>query len=173
MSTSIIRVGAAVAAVLLLLAAVTYGFWRSAGATAAALDDHGVVATATVEALRTDTRRVRSNDRTRIETDYLVTYAFEALAPADGRPTPQRVEHEVPRHVFDRLHYGQEVEIRYLPEDPTRADFYPNENRGEARVLGWVTAVMLGAAATALVTALALARRAQGGVGASGPVRSA
>ncbi len=173
MSNPFLRVGAAVATVLLVLAGVTYGFWRDAGATAAALDDHGVVTTATVEALRTDTRRVRTGDRSRTETDYLVTYAFEALAPADGAPVSQRVEHEVPQGVFSQLRRGQEVEIRYLPEDPTRADFYPNESRGEARVLGWVMAAMLGAAATALGVALAISGRAQRAPVAGGSVRSA
>ncbi len=173
MSNSSFRVGAAIATVLLVLAGVTYGFWRSAGATAAALDDHGVITTATVESLRTDTRRVRTDGRSRTETDYLVTYAFEALAPTDGRPVQQRVEHEVPRGIFNQLRRGQEVEIRYLPEDPTRADFYPNETRGEARVLGWVVAAMLGTAATVLSVALVIGGRAPRAPMARGPIQSA
>lgn len=172
MSKSPFWISLVVAAVLLVLSGVTYGFWRSAGATAAALDDHGVVATATVEDMRRDTHRVRTNDGSRTETDHLVTYAFEARSP-EGEVIPQRIEHEVPRNVFDRLSRGQQVEIRYLPEDPTRADFYPGETRGTARVLGWVMAAMLGIAVLALALGAVFGRTARRSPIESGPIRSA
>jgi hypothetical protein len=172
MSKSPFLVGAAIAAVLLLLTGVSYGFWRSAGATAAALDDHGVVTIATVERMRTDTHRVRTNNGSRTETDYLVTYSFEAQTPA-GETIPQRIEHEVPRGVFNELRDGQEVEIRYLPEDPSRADFYPGETQGAARVLGWAMAVMLGIAAAVLSLGVLFGRTAQRAPIARGPIQSA
>jgi hypothetical protein len=172
MSGRILWVGAAIAAVLLLLTALTGVFWMGSRATAAALDDHGVVTMATVESKRTDIRRVRTNDGTRRETDYLVTYTFEAAAADGGETVGQVIEHEVPRTIFDQLRPGQEVEIRYLPEDPTRADFYPGESQGTARVLGWVMVIMLGSAVAALGSTFWISRRAQGAPAAAGPIQS-
>jgi hypothetical protein len=172
MAKSPLSIAAIIAAVILLLTGITYGFWRSAGATAAALDDHGLVAVATVERLRTDTHRVRTNNGSRTETDYLATYAFDARSPA-GEIVPQRIEHEVPRAVFNTLRSGLEVEIRYLPEDPARADFYPGETQGAARVLGRALAVMLGTAAAVLSLGLLFARAAQRAPIARGPIQSA
>ena len=173
MTKSPVLVGAAIAAVLLLLTGLTYAFWQSARATAAALDDHGVVTIATVESMRTDTHRVRTNDGSRTETNYLVTYVFEAQTPAGGETISQQIEHEVPRGVFNQLRDGQELEIRYLPEDPTRADFYPGETQGAARVLGWAMVVMLGVAAAVLSASLLFGRTAWPRSVARGPIQSA
>ena len=172
MSKSPFLVCAAVAAVLLLLSGVTFGFWRSAGATAAALDDHGIVTVATVERMRTDTHRVRTNNGSRTETNYLVTYSFEAQAPA-GQIVLQRTEHEVPRTIFNELRDDREVEIRYLPEDPTRADFYPGETQAAARVLGWAMTVMLGIAAAVLSLGALFGHAAQRASIARRPIQSA
>jgi hypothetical protein len=161
MSRRILWVGAAIAAVLLLLSAVTGVFWLGSRATAAALDGHGVTTMATVEAKRTDTRSVRSGNSTRRETDYLVTYAFEAMSPDGTEATQHVIEHEVPRSIYNDLRSGQEVEIRYLPEDPSRADFYLGESRGVSRVMGWATAILLGSAVAALSLAFVIGRRGQ------------
>jgi hypothetical protein len=172
MSKSPFLVCAAIAAVLLLLSGVTFGFLRSAGATAAALDDHGVVTIATVERMRTDTHRVRTNNGSRTETDYLVTYSFDAQTPT-GQTISQRTEHEVPRTIFDELRDGQEVQIRYLPEDPTRADFYLGETQGAARILGWAMTVMLGIAASVLSLGALFGRAARRFPITRGPIQSA
>lgn len=163
---------AAIAAVLFLLSGVTFGFWRSADATAAAFEDHGLVTIAIVEQMRTDTHRIRTNSGSRTETDYLVTYSFDAQSPA-GEMIPQRTEHEVPRTIFNELRDGQEVEIRYLPEDPTRADFYPGETQGAARGYGWALAVMLGIAAAVLSLGTLFGRAAWQTPTAREPIQSA
>jgi hypothetical protein len=125
-----------------------------------------------VEAKRTNIRRVRTSDGTRRETDYLVTYAFEAVSP-DGHETTERViEHEVPRSIYNTLRSGQEVEIRYLPEDPRRGDFYPGEQQGTARVLGWAMAILLGSAVTSLMVAGVLSRRGERSSPARGRIQS-
>jgi hypothetical protein len=172
MNRPVLWVGAAIAAVLLLLTALTGVFWQGSRATAAALDDHGITTTASVEDKRIDTYRVRTNDGTRRETDYLVTYAFEAVSSEGSELIERSVEHEVPRTIFDELRPGQEVEIRYLPEDPTRADFYPGESQGAARVLGWAMVVMLGSAVGALGIAVVMSRRGQQAPSARGPIQS-
>jgi hypothetical protein len=64
------------------------------------------------------------------------------------------------------------VEIRYLPENPARADFYPGESHGTARAIGWVMMVMLGAAVAALSVAFVVDRRAQQIPMARGPIQS-
>jgi hypothetical protein len=172
MSRPVLLVGAAIAAVLLLLSTLTGVFWLGSRATSAALDDHGVATVAMVESKRTDIRRVRTNDGTRRETDYLVTYAFEAVSPDGSDTTQQVIEHEVPRSVYNELRSGQEVEIRYLPEDPDRADFYPGEQQGTAWILGWAMVIMLGSAVVALVSAVVISRRAEPDPSARGPIQS-
>lgn len=147
-------------------------FWMGSRATAAALDGHGIVTVATVESKRSDRRRVRTSDGTRTETDYLVTYAFEAVAPEGGAPIGRTIEHEVPRRIFDEIRSGQEIEIRYLPEDPARADFYPGESAATTRVLGWVMATMLASAGAVLGVALVAARKGGPRPFATGPVQS-
>ncbi len=163
MNKPVVRVGAAIAALLLVLATVTGLLWHNDRTTAAALDDHGITTIATVDTMHTDTRRVRTSDGTRRETDYLVTYVFDAVSANGGGAREQRIEHEVPRSVYDQLSTGQAVEIRYLPEDPARADFYPGESLGAARVMGWVSMMLLLAAVTALGSSLWLSRRAPQG----------
>jgi hypothetical protein len=172
MNKPVVRVGAAIAALLLVLATVTGVLWHNDRAIAAALDDHGVATIATVDAMRTDIRRVRTSDGTRRETDYLVTYVFDAVSADGGGAREQRIEHEVPRSVYEQLSTGEAVEIRYLPEDPARADFYPGESLGTARVMGWVSVILLVAAVTALGFSLWISRRPPQAALPGGPVRS-
>lgn len=151
--------GGWVALIFLAVAAGFGGFWFNERATARALEDRGVVTTATVDGMRTETRRVRRNNGTRTETDYLVTYAYETRS--ESGPVSQRVEHGVPSWLYEGLRNGQEVEIRYLPEDPTQADFFAGETQREARLLGWFALGFLLASAAFAALALRAARRAR------------
>jgi hypothetical protein len=171
MTKPVFWVGAAIAGVLLLLTVLTGLFWMNSRATAAALADHGAVAIATVDGKRIEHRRVRTNDGTRRETDYLVTYAFDAVSP-QGETIPQAIEREVPRSVFDGLRTGDEVEIRYLPEDPSQADFYPGQSAGSATVLGWAMAVMLASTLGVLGFTVVVTRAGRPGP-ETGPIQSA
>ena len=173
MTRSSLWIAVAIAAFIFLLTGLTHAFWQSASATAAALDDHGLVTTAIVEGKQVDTRRIRTNDGSRTETNYLVTYAFEARPPLEGQPIPLRLEHEVPRAVFDQLQSGQAVEIRYLPENPARADFYPGETRGTARLLGWAMVAMLAVGVAVLGLAAWIGWSMKRPPAAQGPIFSA
>jgi hypothetical protein len=151
---------------------VTGVVWMERHATAAALDDHGVVTMAMVESKRVDTRRVRTKDGTRTATDYLVTYAFEAVTTAGGKLVGCTIEHEVSRSVFDGLTSGQPAEIRYLPEDPARADFFPGDSVATARVLGWLMPTIAVSLLMVLGFTPAVARRGQPRPVATGPIQS-
>jgi Protein of unknown function (DUF3592) len=145
--------------ILLLAAGLFEGLALWQGATARALDDHGVGAVATIERMRIHTREVRTNHRTRTETDYFVTYAFEAPRVAGGPSQSRRVEHDVPGWLYEELQTGQEVEVRYLPENPERIDFFPGEVRRSARLF------------TILAGVFALAAAAFGAVAGSAALR--
>ena len=149
--------------IFLLAAGVFEGLALWQGATARALDDHGFMTQATVERLRIDTREVRTNNRTRTETDYLVTYAFEAPRVAGGPSRSRRVEHDVPGWVYEELRTGQVVEVRYLPENPERIDFFPGEVRRSARLFTILAAVFALAGAAFAVVAVPAALRVDNG----------
>ncbi len=63
--------------------------------------------------------------------------------------------------------------MRYLPEDPTRADFYPGETHGAARAHGWALAVMLGIAAAVLSLGALFGRAARRASSTREPIQSA
>lgn len=102
---------------------------------AAALADHGVVAVATVEGMRTETHRRRSSGgHYTTETDHIVDYAFRA----GGRLV--EVRRTVPEFAYDELSTGEEVEVRYLPENPERVDVFVGESRRDS----WLLLLMAG-----------------------------
>lgn len=118
--------------VILFLFSVGAGYswfaW-SERSTSSALEQRGVPAVATVEALRTERHQRRTKTGTTTDTEYLVTYAYLAPPEPGAEPVRIEVEHPVPRFIFDELSSGEEVRIRYLPEDPERADFFGGESR--------------------------------------------
>lgn len=147
--------GGFVALAFLLLAALWAWLALNERATARAMADHGIAGIATVEALNVETERRRDSDgRTRSDTDYNVTYSFEAVPVEGGAPVTQQIEREVSQSTYDETVVGQQVEIRYLPENPTRVEFSPGEFERGARLWDWAAlgtlAVAVGFAAMAV-----------------------
>ena len=140
------------------LMAVGFGWLaQDARTTAQALADHGQTAIATVMDKERETTRRSSNSggSRQTQTSYSVTYLFEVDSQA------QRVEVGVPEEVHDAVAVGEQVDIRYLPEDPKRVEVYPGQmaNGGTALV---VAAGMLAlAAAVAAGIAVILTKRAR------------
>ena len=126
---------------------------QSANSTAAALADHGQTAIATVTDKERETTRRRTDSGTRTRTSYEVTYEFEA----DSRA--QRVTVDVSEEVYDDVSVGDEVEIRYLPEDPQRVEVYPGQMAGSGKVMGIIAGVFGVVAAIAAAVAVLLAGR--------------
>ncbi|WP_176559523.1 DUF3592 domain-containing protein [Rubellimicrobium roseum] len=161
MFVEFLKRGGVAAAVLLVIAAMLGAAAHRENAVARALAEHGVPAVATVVDKRTETIRTRTDDGTRTRTSHEVAYAYEALA-TDGSLQPLTVRHAVPRRIHDALRLGDRVEIRYLPQSPTRAEVYPGEAASGVTLLGALALVALLAAALAARIGLALARRAIG-----------
>jgi hypothetical protein len=147
--------------VIFLAFAAGFGFLglreRSLGR---AIDDHGVATLATIEGMRTETRTRRTQNGPTRETDYLVTYAFAAPTEVGAAPVRQRVVRDVPGWVYDDLRVGQRVEIRYLPERPSRIEYFAGESRENALFLMVLFVTFLIATSIAGVVALRQARRA-------------
>lgn len=139
-------------AILLAAIALGLGAWGlREGATARALAEQGRDATATVLDRRIEVvERVVDGD---VETDtrYLVTYGFDAVL-ADGAVAPQRTEEAVPEATYEAAEPGLEVAVRYLPEDPSSADFSEGATALRARLIGWFAAAA--AAGAAVLAAL-------------------
>jgi hypothetical protein len=174
MNAKMMWVGGLAMALFLAFAVVLVWLGLREQAAGLALADHGVTIEARIEGLRTETRTRRTNDRTTTETVYEVTYAFEAPVAAGGEPVAQRVERDVPHAVFRDLHLSQAVEIRYLPENPSRIDFYPGQSAGSATILFlvagiFVFAILLFAGIFGWI-ALSLRRMARDGVTTTGGV---
>jgi hypothetical protein len=132
--------------VVLILLAFGVGFgWPawSQRSTAAALDDHGVAALATVEGLRTETHWRRTKSGATSDTEYRVTYAYQAPPEPGATPVRLETEHLVPRFIYDELSLGEEVQIRYLPEDPERAEFFSGEKRRDSNYMAFGAAFFL------------------------------
>jgi hypothetical protein len=127
---------------------------QDARTTAQALADHGQTAIATVmDKERETTRRSSSNgDSRRTQTSYTVTYLFEVASEI------QRVEVGVPEEVYNEVSVGEQVEIRYLPEDPTSVEVFS----GQAASGGTVLAAFAGVLALAAVIAAGVAAKLTG-----------
>lgn len=132
---------ALVCAAALLVAAA---FWATEAATARSLASHGVTTTAYVVHKHAD------DGATPAEAAHEVTYAYQSVAP-DGTRTTHRVGHDVPESVFDAVAVGQQVEVRYLAQDPSVAEVYPGEH-ADGRTFLDILAVV--AAAVAALVAL-------------------
>ena len=125
---------------------------QDARTTAQALADHGQTAIATVmDKERETTRRSSSNGGSpRTQTSYSVTYLFEVDSQA------QRVEVGVPEEVYDAVTVGEQVEIRYLPEDPERVEVFPGQMATGGTAMAVVAGVLGLAAVIAAVVAVKL-----------------
>lgn len=134
-----------------LLAIVIALLAQDAGSTAQALADHGQTTLATVvnKHQETEQRRSGSNGPRRSSTSYYLTYAFEAGA------SDQRVEVSVPKDLYDHLTVGDEAEIRYLPEEPTRIEVYP----GQMASAGTAMSIIAGGLGLVALIAAAVAMR--------------
>ncbi len=160
MFTEFFRRSDFVALACAVVAALCTAFWQSERATARALAEHGVTATATVVDKHRETTRTRTDHGTRTDTDYMVTYAYDALA-TDGTRTPLRITHDVPKAIYDEHAMGEEVEIRYLLEHPARADVFPGETARGSAAVGIFAGMAAIAAAVSARIRLKLARRAR------------
>ncbi|WP_210527155.1 DUF3592 domain-containing protein [Rubellimicrobium arenae] len=134
----------------LLLAVIALGaatLWTTGTGPARALADHGITTTAFV------VQKQRASAGTGAMT---VTYAYQSVG-TDGDERTHRIGHAVPPSVFDSVRVGQEVEVRYLPEDPAMAEVYPGEHADGRTLLDM----------TALIAALGAAGLAVAGMGAA------
>ena len=148
--------GGWVALVCLAVGLAFGAFAVSQRVRAAALEDHGAVALATVERMRAETHRRRSSGgHYTTETDHIVDYAFRA----GGRLV--EVRRTVPEFVYDQLSTGEEVEVRYLPDDPERVDVFDGESRRDSRLLLLMASVFGGTGLVMVPLPWRAARRAR------------
>jgi hypothetical protein len=146
--------------VTLICGLMAVGFaWlaQDARTTAQALADHGQTAIATVMDKERETTRRSSNSGggRRTQTSYSVTYLFEVDSEI------QRVEEGVPEEVFNAVTVGEQVEIRYLPEDPTSVEVFSGQAASGGTVLAALAGVLALVAMIAAGVAVKLTGQAQ------------
>ncbi|MCC5986420.1 MAG: DUF3592 domain-containing protein [Pararhodobacter sp.] len=105
-------------------------------AEARQLAQHGVEAEATIVSLDTRTRRDSDGNR---RTTYLVTYRFDL----PGGET-QRNRDTVSRGYYRSVSRGDQVTMRYLPDDPATAELERGSARRNSILFGLVALVAAG-----------------------------
>jgi type II secretory pathway pseudopilin PulG len=144
----------------------------SAGATRDALATRGTATMATITEMYERTSEVGLD--TRRGTDSTVVDYFATVTYTDSAGTAHEVTQDVGKGWYDRWFPDQQVEIRYLPEDPTVTAIDPDFRQAGVNV-GAIMILIMSALAIAIGWALvrkgnARAELARAGVRATGTV---
>lgn len=136
-----------IALIPLAMAALAFYAWVAIGADARAMERVGVEATATI----VDTRRVvaptSSVSATRTSINYFATVMFPVSSATDGTLQIHQTEHFVTASYYDDVSNGDQVWVRYLPNDPDRIELMHGGTQSNGNAAGWVALGMAGLSA--------------------------